>query len=77
MDVSLAHLAEQERIISLTRRRIHRQLEYLQGTAAHEPETKAKLEALMIEEREISAKRRELHATIDRLRAEAPHAVLD
>jgi chromosome segregation ATPase len=69
MDVSLQHLEEQERVISRQRRQLHRQIEFLQGTAAHEPDSRQRLEELKLEEREVSAQRRELHATIDRLRA--------
>jgi hypothetical protein len=69
VDESLRHLEEEERTVSLQRRRLHRRIEFLQGTAAHEPGSRERLEELKVEEREISARRRALHARIDELRA--------
>jgi hypothetical protein len=69
MEESLHQLEEQERAISGQRRQIHRRIEYLRGTGAHDPEAVELLDGLIVTEREISQRRRELHRTIDRLRA--------
>lgn len=70
MDESLQQLEEREHAISRQRRQVHRRIEYLQGTGAHEPGSRDQLAGLLAEEREISARRRELHATIDGMKAE-------
>jgi hypothetical protein len=69
VDTPLNHLLEQERVLSLERRRLHRRIEFVGGTAAHEPAAKELLASLIAEEKELSRKRRELHALIDRVKA--------
>src|SRR5262245_24367194 len=69
-DESLQQLEERERAISRERRQLHRRIEFLQGTGAHEEGARALLAELVVEERDISRRRRELHVQIDRVRAE-------
>lgn len=74
MDLSLHELEERERSLSRRRSRLHKRIEFLRGTAAHEPGSRKILDELVAEERELSAERRELHATIGRLRRTQPSA---
>ena len=67
VDKSLEQLEAEERAVSRQRRRLHRRIEYLQGTAAREARSRALLAELVAQEGDVSARRRRLHAMIDTL----------
>ena len=67
VDKSLEQLEEEERAVSRQRRRLHRRIAYLQGTAAREARSRALLAELVAQEGDVSARRRRLHAMIDTL----------
>jgi hypothetical protein len=68
VDEQLQDLLGQERALSRKRQQLHRRVEYLRGTGAHDPSALELVARLTAEEHEVSQKRRELHATIERLR---------
>ena len=68
VDEQLQDLLGQERALSRRRQQLHRRMEYLRGTGAHDPSALETVARLLAEEREVSQKRLELHATIERLR---------
>lgn len=63
----LERLQEEERALSLRRRRLHERIDFLRGsgTEADDPG----LAGLLDDERDVSARRRALHERIDALRA--------
>jgi predicted nucleic acid-binding Zn-ribbon protein len=68
---TLAELNEEERSISVRRRRLHDRIDFLRAGGGGPLEDVAELLAsLEREEREVSAYRRELHERIELMRAE-------
>ena len=72
LEEQLQNLLGQERSLSRRRQQLHRRIEYLQGTAALDPTSKATVDGLIVEEQEVSLQRQEVHAEIDRLRGIRP-----
>lgn len=65
LELLLAELDEQERLLSAERRRVQDRIDYYAG-----PDGNAELAELERKERDLSERRRELHDRIDALRGE-------
>ena len=66
----LSALEEEERALSVLRRKVHERIDFLEALRTRNAAATAQLEAFKRSETYFSARRKQLHVEIDRVRAE-------